>query len=436
MSEQLASWHDTATREAIVDFVERVTTEGGPDYVPPAERIAVYDNDGTLWCEKPMPIELGFILMRLAEMAEQDESLRTKQPWQAAYDKDYAWLGEAITKHYHGDDDNLKVLMGGILAGVRWPERRALLERRRRVPAGRQASDARPVVPRVRLPADDRAAALPRGERLHELHRLRRRPRLHAPGHRGDLRHPLGARDRQLERARVHRRRARRHVSYEATGDFFDDGPVKPVRIWSRIGKRPILAAGNSNGDIPMLRYAGGKGRPALRLLLLHDDDEREFAYTAGAETSLQTAAEQRLDGRQHQERLGDRVRRLSPRQPGEITRYGRAGPCLAPGSSQMTAESVLDAHQVAGAVLIEVAREPDLPVREIAGRVGLTDRHAYRMLADLGRGLSRARAVGAKLHYRVDPKPPMGHPALADRRVGELLLALAGTERSGGGRC
>ena len=62
--------------------------------------------------------------------------------------------------------------------------------------------------------------------------------------------------------------------------DFFDDGPIKPMRIWSRIGRRPIIAGGNSNGDIPMLRYAGGKDRPALRLLLLHDDEEREFAYT------------------------------------------------------------------------------------------------------------------------------------------------------------
>ena len=63
----------TARRgRAIVDFVERVTAEGGPDYVPPPERIAVFDNDGTLWCEKPMPIELGFILHRLAAMAEAD----------------------------------------------------------------------------------------------------------------------------------------------------------------------------------------------------------------------------------------------------------------------------------------------------------------------------------------------------------------------------
>jgi hypothetical protein len=84
------------------------------------------------------------------------------------------------------------------------------------------------------------------------------------------------------------------NVSYAATADVFDDGPVKPVRIWSRVGRRPIVAGGNSNGDIPMLSYAGGNDRPALRLLVLHDDDddEREFAYTTGAETSLELAAD------------------------------------------------------------------------------------------------------------------------------------------------
>ena len=76
----LASWRDTATRQAIVDFVLSVTTEGEPGFVPPPERIAVFDNDGTLWCEKPMPLELGFILVRLAEMAEADSSLRDRQP--------------------------------------------------------------------------------------------------------------------------------------------------------------------------------------------------------------------------------------------------------------------------------------------------------------------------------------------------------------------
>ena len=86
------------------------------------------------------------------------------------------------------------------------------------------------------------------------------------------------------------------------------------------------------------------------------------------------------------------------------------------------------------GAVLIEVARDPDLPVREIAGRVGLTDRHAYRMLADLcDEGYLVRERVGAKNHYRIDPSRAMRHPTLIDRRVGELLLALADTERSAG---
>ena len=83
--------------------------------MPPAERIAVFDNDGTLWCEKPMPIELGFILRRLADMCEADASLRDRQPWKAAHERDYAWLGDVITRHYHGDDTDVKVLMAGIL---------------------------------------------------------------------------------------------------------------------------------------------------------------------------------------------------------------------------------------------------------------------------------------------------------------------------------
>jgi hypothetical protein len=79
-------------------------------------------------------------------------------------------------------------------------------------------------------------------------------------------------------------------VVYQAEPDVFDDGPTKPVRIWSRVGRRPILAVGNSNGDVPMLRFAGGPSRPALRLLVLHDDPEREFDYVAGAEEALEHA--------------------------------------------------------------------------------------------------------------------------------------------------
>ena len=81
------------------------------------------------------------------------------------------------------------------------------------------------------------------------------------------------------------------HLYTTAQPEFLDDGPIKPVRIWSRIGRRPILAAGNSNGDIEMLEFTGGQGTPSLRLLVLHDDAEREFDYVAGAEKSLEQAA-------------------------------------------------------------------------------------------------------------------------------------------------
>lgn len=74
---------------------------------------------------------------------------------------------------------------------------------------------------------------------------------------------------------------------YKSTIEFFDDGPAKPVRIWSRVGYRPLVTGGNSNGDIPMMRFARTGGREALRLLILHDDADREFAYTTGAEDAL-----------------------------------------------------------------------------------------------------------------------------------------------------
>src|SRR5215218_9041328 len=107
----LASWRDTPTRQAIIDFVARACDE-----VPPEERVAVFDNDGTLWCEKPMPIQLDFILRRLASMAEHDPALRDRQPWKAAFERDYGWLGAVVQQHYAGDETNVQLLAAGILA--------------------------------------------------------------------------------------------------------------------------------------------------------------------------------------------------------------------------------------------------------------------------------------------------------------------------------
>jgi FMN phosphatase YigB (HAD superfamily) len=117
----LESWNDGATKSAIFDFVTRVTTPDGATFVPPADRVATFDNDGTLWCEMPMPVQLDLILRRWVEMAQQDPALRDQQPWRAAVERDYAWLGGVITKRYAGDDSDLPVVMKGLLtafAGV------------------------------------------------------------------------------------------------------------------------------------------------------------------------------------------------------------------------------------------------------------------------------------------------------------------------------
>src|SRR6202021_1689912 len=110
----LRSWRGTPARRAIVDFVGRGTSEGAADYVDPADRVAVFDNDWTLWSEKPIPIQLDFTLFRLAELANADPSLRARQPYKAAIERDYRWLGDAMVKHYRGDDGRLGVLLAAV----------------------------------------------------------------------------------------------------------------------------------------------------------------------------------------------------------------------------------------------------------------------------------------------------------------------------------
>lgn len=287
---ELKSWNDGGSKRAIEDFVKRVTTPGSADFVEPEARVAVYDNDGTLWCEKPMPIELGFILQRLAEMAESDTALRDKQPWKAAYNKDYAWLGEVITKHYRGDDSDVKVLIGGILKAFEG------------MPVDVYQSAAESFLLKAPHPTLKRrlrdCTYAPMVELLRYLEDYGFTNYIASGGDRDFMRVVTDELYGVPSERVVGSSNALCYtedgdcgnVAYLAKPDVFDDGPVKPVRIWSRIGRRPILAFGNSNGDIQMLQFAGGPGKPALRLLLLHDDKEREFDYTAGAEKSLELA--------------------------------------------------------------------------------------------------------------------------------------------------
>jgi len=272
--------------------VSAVTDETGPQYIPPEERIAVFDNDGTLWCEKPMYIQFDYILRKLAVQAESDPALRAVLPWKAAWEKDFAWLGGAVTKHYQGDDSDFHVFLKGILSlseGVAGEEveatAREFIENERHPTLGIPYRDC------IYQPMLELLCYLDAHGFINYI----------VSGGGRDFMRGFASELYNIPRERlIGSTVAYRFLDSEdgngivqkAELDIVDDGPGKPIQIWNVIGRRPILAAGNSNGDIEMLKFAQSSGKPYLNLLLLHNDGDREFDYTAGAEQALKMASE------------------------------------------------------------------------------------------------------------------------------------------------
>ena len=292
MSSNLSSWNDTPAKRAVAEFVARVTDSGSADYVIEEERIAVFDNDGTLCCEKPAQIQLGFILQRLAEMAESDSSLRSKQPWQAAYEHDHSWFADVVTRHYEGDDSKVKVLLGGVLKAFGELTVEAFQD---------MANDfiRHTEHPTLKRPYTDTAFA-PMVDLLGYLEAHGFTNYIVTGGGRDFIR-PVAPELYGIPPERVvgssvklqlKERDESVSVVRQAEADILDDGPAKVVQIWDRTGRRPILAAGNANGDVPMLRYADSSGHLSMCILVKHDDAEREFDYTAGAQDALNAARE------------------------------------------------------------------------------------------------------------------------------------------------
>jgi hypothetical protein len=291
MEPQLPSWNDGATKSAITDFVSRVTTEGGPDYLEHAARVAVFDNDGTLWTEKPLVIQLDFTIRRFRDLAEHNPALRTQQPYQAAYEGDLHWLAGAVVKHYHGDDSDMKLLMVAVPKAF---EAVTVEDYDQRVREFFADADN----PGLKRPYRE-CGYLPMIELLRYLEANSFATYIASGGDR-DFMRPVADDMYGIPPERIIG--SALGISYSSEGgqslllykgamDFFDDGPEKPIRVWSRIGRRPVLSFGNSNGDVPMLAFSGTPSTSSLRLLLLHDDADREFDYTAGAEQALETAS-------------------------------------------------------------------------------------------------------------------------------------------------
>ena len=272
MADQLPSWADGRARTQILGFVRSVT-EPGASFVPVPERVAAFDNDGTLWCEKPMYPQADFLLRRWKEMAQAHPGLARKQPWKAVVEGDRAWLA-GILEHVPELTRGVTEAYKGVTVEVFERAVRAFFDTARH-----------PVlaVPYTRL------AYQPMRELIDLLAAAEFEVYICSAGGR-DFARVVAEEMYGIPRQRVIGSGATleyRHGEVYRTGGIeqpVDNGPGKPVHIWTRTGRKPLLAAGNANGDSAMLRTA------RFGLLIRHDDAGREFAYDAGSEKALAKA--------------------------------------------------------------------------------------------------------------------------------------------------
>jgi hypothetical protein len=268
MADPLPGWRDGKAKAAIVDFVARVTGSGA-DHVPASERIATFDNDGTLWCEQPMQVQAFFLIDRVRELAGADPALAGRDPFKALLEGGDAQL------HALGRESVMDLLLA-THAGLTLREVAAIAQawqaRTRHPELGRRFVDL-VYQPQLELIDYLHASAfkcfiVPCGGV--EFVRAYSEPRYGIPpeqviGSSARLRVDISARGLTL-------------FKLPELGGF-NDCEAKVENIGLHIGRRPILAFGNSDGDLAMLRFVAAGAGPRLALLVHHDDHAREFAY-------------------------------------------------------------------------------------------------------------------------------------------------------------
>jgi phosphoserine phosphatase len=273
ISDPLPSWNDGSAKQAIVDFVGKVTQPGGADFVPAAERIAVFDNDGTLWAEQPMYVQLAFALDRVKLLAPEHPEWNERPAVRAVLDNDLQALAAAGTEglielimltHAGNTTAQFEQIVKDWLAAARHPKLERpytdlvyqpmleLLDYLRAnnfktwIVSGGGIEFMRPWVEAVYgIPPEQVVGSMIKTE--YEVRDGQ----------------PLLVRQPEL--------------------DFIDDEEGKPVGIHKFIGRRPIAAFGNSDGDFQMLEWTTGAPGPRLGVYIHHDDDVREWAYDRDA---------------------------------------------------------------------------------------------------------------------------------------------------------
>ena len=265
----LQSWKDSAAKSAILSFVARVTQEGGPDFVPPSERIATFDNDGTLWCEQPFQPQLYFAGARLKALVEKEPSLKDRDPYKSYIAQDVAAihaLGKkgvfevAAATHAGVTEAEFDEIARSWLASAKHPKLGRLFTHLTYSPQVQLLDFLRQHgfktfivsgggIDLIRAFAEERYGI----------------PREQVIG--SSVKTQFALRDGRAVLVKL------------AELNSFDDREAKVQNIGLHIGRRPILAFGNSDGDLAMLRYTKTGAGARLALLLHHDDPEREFSY-------------------------------------------------------------------------------------------------------------------------------------------------------------
>jgi hypothetical protein len=271
-ADPLPSWNDTRPKQAIVSFVNRVTQAGSPDFVPAPERIATFDNDGTLWSEKPLPTQLLFAFDRVRAMAPLHPEWKKQEPFASLLAGD----GKAVAA---AGEKGVMEVVGATHSGMTTDE--FALTVQDWIAAANHPETGRPYTAMVYQPMLELLAYLrgngfktyivsgggvefmrPWTERVYGV------PPEQVIGSSGKLK--LEARDGRPVLVKL------------PAIELIDDKQGKPVGIQTRIGRRPIAAFGNSDGDLQMLQWATAERGARFALLVHHDDAKREYAYDRG----------------------------------------------------------------------------------------------------------------------------------------------------------
>jgi len=268
-ADPLPSWNDGPAKQSILTFVEKVTKSGSPDFVPVPERIAVFDNDGTLWCEQPLPVQLYFALDRVKALAPQHPEWKTKEPFAsllkgdlktALAGGDHALLELVMATHAGNTTAEFEQIVKDWIATAKHPKTGKLFTEMTYQPMLEVLDYLR---------ANGFKNFIVSGGGI-EFMRVWTEKVYGIPPEQvvgSSIKTKFELRDGKPVLVRLPQL------------NFNDDKAGKPVAINQHIGRRPVMAFGNSVGDQQMLEYTQGGSGARFELLVLHDDAAREFAY-------------------------------------------------------------------------------------------------------------------------------------------------------------